>query len=143
MAEYTYKDVIIDPEDPRVEIGAEYYMADYPRKAIARANARGDSGVLKSIDKEQNETPFVITHKVSDISWACIIRKETSYEERQAKWVRHKENHPRENVITGLSDEVVYFGDLAIGPEVLLDAFEFVDGSPCGKPANSRQMEEG
>ena len=22
---YSYKDVIIDPEDPRVEIGAEYY----------------------------------------------------------------------------------------------------------------------
>ena len=93
MAEYTYADVIIDPEDPRVEIGKEYYMADYPQKAIARANARGDSGVLKSIDKEQNETPFVIAHKVSNISWACIIRKETSYRERQAEWVRQNDIH--------------------------------------------------
>lgn len=71
------------------------------------------------------------------------LSKEEDRARLRGAWVRHKENHPRENVITGLSDEVVYFGDLAIGPEVLLDAFEFVDGSPCGRPANGQQMTQG
>ena len=28
MARYTYEDVIIDPNDPRVEIGKEYFFGD-------------------------------------------------------------------------------------------------------------------
>ena len=40
MSEYTYKDVIIDPEDPRVEIGKEYYFGDFPKEALEYANKR-------------------------------------------------------------------------------------------------------
>ena len=35
MAEYTYKDVIIDPDDPRVEIGEKYFFFDYPQYFIS------------------------------------------------------------------------------------------------------------
>ena len=39
MAEYTYKDIIIDPEGPRLEnaIGKECYLSDYPREALKHA----------------------------------------------------------------------------------------------------------
>lgn len=41
MAErYTYRDVIIDPDDPRVEIGAEYYFSDFPVDCLRFAKAR-------------------------------------------------------------------------------------------------------
>ena len=78
---YTYADVIIDPEDPRVEIGAEYYTGDYPRTALNRANAGERFGVLKCVDKKQEETPFIVAESfiVADgagsVPWACLIRK--------------------------------------------------------------------
>ena len=35
---YTYADVIIDPEDPRVEIGKEYYSSKNIPDALFKAN---------------------------------------------------------------------------------------------------------
>ena len=39
MAEYTYEDIIMDPNDPRLEnaIGKECYFADYPKKLLSSA----------------------------------------------------------------------------------------------------------
>ena len=39
MAEYTYEDIIMDPEDPRLEgaIGKESYFSDYPKKLLNSA----------------------------------------------------------------------------------------------------------
>ena len=39
MAEYTYEDIIIDPNDPRLEgaIGKECYFSDYPKKLLNSA----------------------------------------------------------------------------------------------------------
>ena len=36
MAEYTYEDIIMDPEDPRLEgaIGKECYFSDYPKQLL-------------------------------------------------------------------------------------------------------------
>ena len=83
-------------------------------------------------------------------SFSCIIRKkeplkkyvpfDLSLEEDRAKlrgaWVRHK-NSGREHVITGLYlDETppyVEINDNGYEPEYLLEEYEFVDGSPCGK----------
>lgn len=93
MAEYTYKDVIIDPEDPRVEIGMKYYRADFPKRVLNIANNDEDYfGTLESVDTESLEVPFVVKTGSAYSSWACLIRKkETSYAERQAKWI--KENN--------------------------------------------------
>lgn len=84
MPEYTYEDIIIDPEDPRIELGKEYYINDAP--SILLDEARKDFGtvILKAVYKDQ-ESPFV-----TDLgySYYCIIRKkEPSYAERQAKWI--------------------------------------------------------
>ena len=39
MAEYTYADIIMDPEDPRLDgaIGKECYFSDYPKKLLSSA----------------------------------------------------------------------------------------------------------
>lgn len=85
MAEYTYKDVIIDPNDPRVEIGAEYYYCDNPSICLERAN-KEDVAHLAVLEKVY---PDAIGHFFIDDAYSiCIIRKkEKSYWERQAEWV--------------------------------------------------------
>lgn len=231
MDGYTYADVIIDPEDPRVEIGKEYYFGDNVGKLLWGVRTGWKTEVLHNVFKDAGiYEPFYNGRA----SFSCIIRKkEPPYRERQAEWVekvglkagdkvrilrkfddceqgfhcgmnsegkmdclvgkvvevwgidarsiclynedksdwwvwpyfclekvepeyvpfdlskeedrtrlrgawvRHKQNPERENLITGLGDETVdfavYFGDVAIGTGVLLENFEFVDGSPCGK----------
>ena len=62
MAEYTYEDIIMDPEDPRLEgaIGKECYFSDYPKKLLdsARNNSSGYLDCLTNIIKE-GVCPFV------------------------------------------------------------------------------------
>ena len=86
MAEYTYKDVIIDPDDPRVEIGKEYYFGCLPRDVLKKANTNSSLiGELKEIRKEDN-FPFVFMDFTEGRS--CIIRKkELPYAARQTKWL--------------------------------------------------------
>ena len=145
---YTYADVIIDPNDPRVEIGAEYFFEDTAMEVLELAQDNVGSSKLEEI-YESNNFPFKFKG-VTD-GYACIIRKKepekkyvpfdlTKEEDRtklRGAWVRHKQNPERENLITGLGDETVdfavYFGDVAVGTGVLLENFEFVDGTPCGK----------
>ena len=73
MAEYTYEDIIINPEDPRIEgaIGKKCYLSDCPRIALdyARNNSLPDR--LKSINKE-SAAPFV-GH--DETNWVVIIIK--------------------------------------------------------------------
>ncbi len=147
---YTYADVIIDPNDPRVEIGKEYFFASNPAEVIRLANAGSSGKKLIRVDYAYY-APFVTG--IFEDRYSCIIRKKEpakkwvpfnlSKEEDRARlrgaWVRHKQNPERENLITGLGDETVdfavYFGVVAIGTDVLLENFEFIDGSPCGKLA--------
>ena len=89
MAEYTYEDIIMDPEDPRLEgaIGKECYFSDYPTKLLE--NARRNSSVvcwysLKSIRKDE-AYPFV---DKDGHTWTLIIIKK---EEPKPKYV-HFEN---------------------------------------------------
>ena len=56
MAEYTYADIIIDPNDPRLEgaIGKECYFSNYPKKLLecARYNLALYRDCLTYIDKK-------------------------------------------------------------------------------------------
>ena len=75
MAEYTYEDIIMDPEDPRLEgaIGKLCYFSDYPKNALYYARNNSTVDRLKSINKE-SACPFIDEHKAS---WAvAIIKKE-------------------------------------------------------------------
>ena len=86
---YTYADVIIDPNDPRVEIGNEYYFGNNPScllKSISQLSASEGTLVMKDSAIEAQSSPFMS----SEGEWfACLIRKkEPTYEEKQAEWVK-------------------------------------------------------
>ena len=87
MAEYKYNDIIMDPNDPRLEnaIGKECYLSDYPREALKHAINHTIKYRLKSINKEEI-CPFVDDE--DEDNWACII---INKEEPKPKYV-HFEN---------------------------------------------------
>ena len=85
MSEYTYEDIIMDPEDPRLEgaIGKECYFSDYPKQLLN--GARNNSSVvcwyrLKSVRKDE-KYPFV---DKDGHTWTLIIIKK---EEPKPKYV--------------------------------------------------------
>ena len=84
---YTYADVILDPNDPRVEIGAEYWFSDCPNPLVKRLNDAKEAkhGHL-SLVESNNDLPF---YDEDSRCWLCIIRKKgPTYEERQDEWVK-------------------------------------------------------
>ena len=84
MAEYTYEDIIMDPEDPRLEgaIGKECYFSDYPKNLLlmARKKLSGNPFCLKEIFKA-GPSPFI---DENGHGWCLIIVKK---EEPKPKYV--------------------------------------------------------
>ena len=74
MAEYTYADIIMDPNDPRLEgaIGKECWLSDYPKEVLDYARNNLKEFRLKSIEKEEN-FPFVDNNH--EDNWAVVIIK--------------------------------------------------------------------
>lgn len=142
---YSYSDVIIDPADSRIEIGKEYWFADYPFNVLLFANR--DDGACRGILSGTNRgdiTPFFIRGK----HYACLIRKkeprkryepfDLTKEEDRARlrgvWVRIKDCPNFEYQIVSMNTENVFFGNkVAVSMHALLLSYEFADGTPCGK----------
>ena len=84
MSEYSYNDIIMDPEDPRLEgaIGKECYFSDCPTKLLesARYNSALYLDCLTNISKEK-ACPF---SDKNGSGWALIIIKK---EEPKPKYV--------------------------------------------------------
>ena len=153
MAEYTYKDVIIDPEDPRVVIGKEYYYCDNPSTCLERAN-KDDVAHLAVLEKVYLDA--IGYFFIDDAYSICIIRKkepekkyvpfDLSKEEDRLKlcglWVKSKRRPDECYSICGVSSHLVFISGLTPGstPEEFLRDFTFLDGSPCGRPTNGQQM---
>lgn len=78
MSKYTWKDIIIDPSDIRVEIGDEYYFANTPKGLIALSNSGYSSPrKLKRIEwGDYQYFPFVCIDEYSngDVAFACLIK---------------------------------------------------------------------
>lgn len=153
MPEYSYKDVIIDPEDPRVEIGAEYYFASYPRECLHRAIEGIFLAKYVHAYTEGTYDSFLMNWAGSMISAACLIRKK----EPKKKYVPfdlskpearnslrgkylvqlHVGNFaPEERLVVGFSENSAVIGGCK--PEChngheLLENFTFLDGTPCGE----------
>ena len=74
MIEYTFADIIMDPEDPRLEgaIGKECYLSDFPKIALNNARDNLITDRLKRIEKEET-CPFV--DEEEEDNWAVIILK--------------------------------------------------------------------
>ena len=86
MIEYTFADIIMDPEDPRLEgaIGKECYLSDFPKIALDVARNNSTIDRLKRIAKEET-CPFV--NEEEESNWAVIILKK---EEPKPKCVPFK-----------------------------------------------------
>ena len=143
MAEYTYKDVIIDPDDPRVEIGKEYFFGDSPAEVLKWANSNHETHRLRMILKENYPFSF------EGLRFPCIIRKkepekkyvpfDLSKEEDRVKlrgaWIRISDYPSIEYQITSMNEAYVFCGGQkeGINPGLLSASYEFLDGSPCGR----------
>lgn len=149
--EYTYKDVIIDPDDPRVEIGAEYYYCDNPSTCLERAN-KEDVAHLAVLEKIY---PDAIGHFFIDDAYSiCLIRKKETEKKYvpfdlsapevrkslRGMWIKNKENHfeicitaftHQGHVGNTISADIYRAND--IEADELLNYWVFDDGSPCGK----------
>ena len=73
MAEYTYKDIIIDPdsEEAKNAIGKKCYMYDSPTMLLKMANSNDGARTLESID----ESDYPFNDKEFGSEWTCIIVK--------------------------------------------------------------------
>ena len=87
MAEYTFKNIIIDPTKEGIEslIGKEVYFHNIPSFCLDDANKEltGMSGVLVEIHKD-DPSPFVIKKDDFIYSYNCIIEKK---EESKPKYM--------------------------------------------------------
>lgn len=151
MAKYTYEDIIINPEDPRLEIGAEYYYCYNPLYCLLRANNNevAHLAVLEKVYPNIKE-PFFI----DDVYSICIIRKK----EPEKKYVQFDLSRPevRESLMMkkiinkdDFSEEVIWrfmnvLSDAeentrewiinnSIHENDLLKHWTFSDGTPCGE----------
>ena len=162
MAEYTYKDIIIDPtsKEAKNAIGKKCYMYDSPTMLLKMANSDDDARTLESID----ESDYPFNDKEFGSEWTCIIVKKEepkpkhvqfqdgreffnsylSVESRLEKedyflsnhgiWLMDCENGDYflvteiwgDGVVLGSNQETTHWDDL-------LEDFIFLDGSPCGK----------
>lgn len=84
---YTREDVIFINNDPRLKdaIGKMVYFSDSASKCINYANEDLNSNVLQKIYNCDASYPF----KADNVDWKFIIlKKESSYAERQAQWIK-------------------------------------------------------
>lgn len=89
MDEYTFVDLIINPETPGLEdlIGKEVYFSDIPIYCIRHANDDCKAGILIEIRKDYPAPFFVETPSGCMLNYACIIPKK---EESEPKYVPFK-----------------------------------------------------
>lgn len=77
MDEYTFKDLIVDPENPSLEslVGKEVYCSNVPLHCLNYANKNYSIGILKDVRKDADH-PFRVETLEGDALWfACIIPK--------------------------------------------------------------------
>ena len=157
MAEYTYKDIIIDPtsEEAKNAIGKKCYMYDSPTMLLKMANSDDDARTLESID----ESDYPFNDKEFGSEWTCIIvkkeepKKYVPFENGQEFFNSYlsvesrleKEDYFLSNHGIWLKDKTskAYYmvtkiwdiGDDSdeISWKELLEYYTFLDGSPCGK----------
>lgn len=160
MAEYTYKDIIIDPisEEAKNAIGEGCYFGSNPKTVLdfANCNEKKFLRVLECI-KPEEDNPFYDYN----YGFPCIIIKK---EEPKPKYVPFESAeefidafHYHDNanysetddillnygmwlklnelyvLVTCISDEYIKTFESCYFWNELLENFEFLDGSPCGK----------
>ena len=102
MAEYTYKDIIIDPtsEEAKNAIGKKCYMYDSPTMLLKMANSDDGARTLESID----ESDYPFNDKEFGSEWTCIIVKK---EEPKPKYVPFESEHEFISAYYRANNEIV------------------------------------
>lgn len=154
---YSYADVIIDPADPRVEIGAEYYFGDNVGQLLHGARTGWETRVLRDVCKTTDEySPFYN----GSSGFSCIIRKKEPKKKHvpfdlskpevrdrlRGQWIRRKPysfnpGYCLEVVIDCFEQvdegaeglDSIYWVVNGISALELLEDWTFLDGSPCGQ----------
>ena len=146
---YTYKDIIIDPRDPRLEgaIGKEVYCDDTPFDVLKGANRNKGAGSLSKIDTEQVDAyPFSVDIGDDEIVYCCIIIKKepkvkyvpfdlSKEEDRDAlrgKWYKNKYDKSESKITSFAIRDDEWLADGESG-EGLFKHYTFLDGTPVGK----------
>ena len=169
MAEYTYKDIIIDPtsEEAKNAVGKKCFVSNIPTSCLEHANENDYDFLTKLNSINLNlETPFNVNFDGEKHNVNCIIVKK---EEPKPKYVPFKSieefveryTEVKEGTEFGtFEDNLLQCGmwlkskdddDLSQVTVIreygicidtistivlwknLLDDFEFIDGTPCGK----------
>ena len=161
MAEYTFENLIMNPETPGLEslIGKKVYSGTAPLDCLKRANKDYEVGILREIRKDCL-CPFLVEVPNGMIfNYVCIIPKK---EEQKSKYVPFQDGREFFNSYLSvesrlekedyfLSNHGIWLKDKAskayymvtkicdiddsdeISWEELLEYYTFLDGSPCGK----------
>ena len=146
---YTYEDIIINPEDKRLEgaIGKEVYYNDLPFDVLQDANKNGEVGIFSEIDKAQDSGyPFSVNTGNNEVVFSCIIIKKeptvkyvpfdlSKKEDRdflRGKWVKKKDTED-EYQLTLFTHVGYLWLALANNGQDFYDYFTFLDGTPVGK----------
>lgn len=154
MAEkYSYADIIIDPEDPRVEIGKEYYTSKNIPDALFKANEGDEMFCYKLLSVHDGAYGPFWMDKDSPDSFDFLIRKkepekkyvpfDLSKEEDRAKLrgeyliqLYTGNFSQEEKLVVGFSENTVIIGGYdphCFNGHELLGKFTFLDGTPCGR----------
>lgn len=87
------------------------------------------------IPEKRNKTRFIPFDPNNEIDRRIL----------SCRWIRRKNDKgTHEYMITGFhcvpGCDLVAAGNISVNPKDLLEKYEFVDGTPCGKLANGRQI---
>ena len=146
---YTYDDVIINPKDPRVEIGKEYYFGDGPSHLLWGVRTGWEARTLVKVCKDApSEDPFYN----GSARFQCIIRKKQPKKKYvpfdlndpevrkslRGRWIKADSGEYQISGFRSIDGEdgeewevAVAFG--VISSKNLFDRWTFEDGSKCGK----------
>ena len=163
MAEYTWKNLIYNPtlEEAKNAIGKECYFGSTPIGCIKNANDDKNSSVLREV-RSKEFSPFITSNygsysciivkeepKPKYVPFKSIeefVERYTEVKEgaefgtfednllQCGMWIKSKDNNDLSQ-ITVIKEYGICIDTMStiVLWENLLDDFEFIDGSPCGK----------
>ena len=151
MAKYTYKDIIIDPQDERLKgaIGKEVYYNSYIKICINNANRNCKVGTLIGIDKTSSmpfkinadgchiDKDFIVLKKEPKVKYVPFdLSKKEDRDALRGKWIT-KKRYETEVLIDFFTKHTNYDDEeweaCGFTGEELLEECTFLDGSPVGK----------
>lgn len=141
---YTYDDIIINPEDKRLEgaIGKKVYLDSSAIDVLKQANGEDGQNILMAIHKDvafpfqgiMFRYPFVILKKEPEVKYVPFdLSKEEDRDFLRDKWVRHKERHVEFVIREFSSNESGKWNTYCCSAKNLFKNFTFLDGTPVGK----------